>query len=170
MGPDPSGKGRTSRWIQWRVESSEMDDGWSTADQFKSSPVGSPMRLEYLASGSPDCPLIRLYDFQPSEAAELLAAINALASGAAQRVEVDRLSCVEATGGCRLVFTRQHRDRAIVSGASHHEFECGFTAATWNNVAGLVEPFAEGGGGFQWLAGAPGDAALLISASPGGEW
>jgi len=128
------------------------------------------MRLEYLASGSPDCPLIRLYDFQPSEAAGLLAAINTLISTAAQRVEVDRLPFVEAAGGCRLVFTRQHWDRAIVSGPSHNEFECGFTAATWDNVAGLVEPFAEGVGGFQWLAGAPGDAALLISASPRGEW
>ena len=128
------------------------------------------MRLEYLASGSPDCPLIRLYDFQPSEAAELLAAIKTLASTAVQRVDVDRLPFVKAAGGCRLVFTRQQRDRAIVSRPSRNEFECGFTAATWDNVAGLVEPFAKGDRGFQWLAGVPGDAALLISASSGGEW
>ena len=128
------------------------------------------MMLEYVASGSPDCPLIRLYDFRPSEAAELLAAITTLVSTAAQRVEVDRLPFVEAADGCRLAFTRQLRDRAIVSGPSRNEFECGFTAATWDNVAGLLEPFAEGGGGAQWLAGAPGVASLLISASPGGHW
>jgi hypothetical protein len=128
------------------------------------------MKLDYLTSGSSECPLIRLYDFQPAEATGLLAAINTLVSTAAQRVEVDRLPFVEAAGGCRLVFTRQHWDRAIVSSPNRNEFECGFTAATWDNVAGLVEPFTEGVGGFQWLAGAPGDAASLISASPRGEW
>jgi hypothetical protein len=128
------------------------------------------MRLEYLASGSPDCPLIRLYDFQPSEAADLLAAINMLASAAAERLEVDQLPYVESVGGCRLVFARQHRDRAIIRCPTPNEFECDFTAATWDNVSGLLEPFAQGSGGFQWLAGVPGDVALLISASRGGEW
>lgn len=128
------------------------------------------MRLEYLASGAPDCPLVRLYDFKPSEAAALLAAVNMLASAAAWRVEVDRLPFVKAAGGCRLVFARQDRDRAIVAGPIQNEFECGFTAATWDNVAGLLEPFAQGAGGVEWLAAAPGDAALLISASPGGVW
>lgn len=128
------------------------------------------MRLEYLTSGSPDCPLIRLYDFPPSEAAALLGAIKMLAFGSTERVEVHRLPFIVSVGGCRLMFTRQHRDRAIVSSPLENEFGCGFTAATWDNVAGLVERFAEGAGGFQWLAGAPGDYALLVSASPGGEW
>ena len=128
------------------------------------------MRLECLTSGSPECPLVRLYDFQPHEAADLLTAINSLASAAAERIEVHDLPFVESVGGCRLVFTGQHHDRAIVSGPNGNEFDCGFTAATWDNVAGLLEPFAKGDRGFQWLAGVPGDAALLISASSGGEW
>ena len=127
------------------------------------------MKLEYLASGSPDCPLIRLYDFHPSEAADLLAVINTLAFAAAARVEVDQLAFVEPVGGCRLVFTRRLQDR-VVHGPQESELECGVTAATWDNVAGLLEPFAKGAGGFQWLARAHGDAALLISASAGGEW
>jgi hypothetical protein len=47
-------------------------------------------------------------------------------------------------------------------------FECRLTAATWDNVAGLIEPFAEGSGGHQWLAGSPGEAAVLLS--PSGQW
>jgi hypothetical protein len=38
----------------------------------------------------------------------------------------------------------------------------------WDNVAGLIEPFEHSAGGFQWLAGVPGEAALLLSAS--GQW
>ena len=129
------------------------------------------MRLEYLASGSPDCPLIRLFDFQASEAADLLAAINTLASGSAEQVEVHQLPFVESVGGCRLVLRRQHLDAAIMGGPHENEFECGFTADTWDNVAGLLEPFAaEHSYGYQWLAGSPGYAALLISAHPGGAW
>ena len=44
-------------------------------------------------------------------------------------------------------------------------FECGFAVGTWGNVAGLVRPFGEGAGGFQWLARSPGEAALLLSVS-----
>lgn len=128
------------------------------------------MRLEYLAGGSPDCPLVRLYDFRPSEAAALLAAIATLASSAAERIEVHQLPFVESVGGCRLALTRCLRDTAVVRGPHPSEFECGFTAGTWDNVAGLVEPFSRGGGGSQWLAGAPGEAALLLSATDDGEW
>lgn len=128
------------------------------------------MRLEYLASGSPDCPLIRLYDFQPSEAAALLAAIGTLAASSAERIEVHQLPFAESVGGCELALTRRIRDIAVVRGSLHNQFECGFTAETWDNVAGLLEPFSQGAGGFQWLAGAPGETALLLSASATGEW
>jgi hypothetical protein len=96
---------------------------------------GDGMRLEYLPDGSPDCPLIRLYDFTPEEARQLLAAVAGLASGAARQVEVHRLPFVEAVGGWRLTLTVGPRDRAVCrSGPA--EFECGFTAGTWDNVGG----------------------------------
>jgi hypothetical protein len=46
-------------------------------------------------------------------------------------------------------------------------FECGFTAGSWDNVAGLIEPFASGINGFQWLAHVPGEAALLFGEETG---
>ena len=128
------------------------------------------MKLEHLAYGSPDCPLIRLYDFTPAEAAQLLVAVTALASGEGQPVEVHGLPFVEPVGECRLDFVRRSWDRAIIHRPGACAFECGFTAGTWDNIAGLVEPFAEGAGGFQWLAGTPGEAALLLSASASGQW
>jgi hypothetical protein len=125
------------------------------------------MRLEHLPDGSPDCPLIRLYDFTPAEARQLLATVAALASGTARRVEVHRLPFVEAVADCRLTLTVDPRDRAVCR-RGPAGFECGFTPDTWDNVGGLIEPFAEGAAGFQWLAGPPGEAALLLSAR--GDW
>ena len=125
------------------------------------------MKLEYLADGSPDCPLDRLYDYTPAAAGQFLAAVAGQAYGSAERVEVHRLPFVEPVGGCRLTLARRSCDRAVTRGDEPAEFECGFTAGTWENVAGLVEPFAESVGGFQWLAGAPGEAGLLLSASGG---
>jgi hypothetical protein len=126
------------------------------------------MKLEYLAAGSLDCPLIRLYDFTPAEAEQLHAAVAALASGTTERVEVHQMPFVESLAGCRLVLVRRAWDQAVVCGDKSAGFECGFTATTWDNVAGLIEPFAESASGFQWLAGVPGEAAVLLSAS--GQW
>lgn len=126
------------------------------------------MKLEYLTADSPDCPLIRLYDFTPGEAGPLQAAVAALASGAVERVEVHRLPFVEAVGGCRLALVSRSWVQAVVRGTGPADFECGFTGNTWDNVAGLVAPFSAGAGGFQWLARLPGEAALLLSVT--GEW
>ena len=125
------------------------------------------MRLEYVPDGSPDCPLIRLYDFIPAEAARLGAAVAELAAERAARVAVHQLFGVAAVGGCELVFRTRGWDQAVIR-VGPAAFECGFTPGTWDNVAGLIEPFAAGSGGYQWLAGVPSEAALLLSAS--GQW
>jgi hypothetical protein len=127
------------------------------------------MKLESLADGSPGCPLLRLYDFTPGEAARLREAVAALASGIAERVELHDLPWVEPAGGCRLAVARRTWDQAIVRRAEPATFECAFTADTWANIAGLIEPFADGDAtGFQWLADVPGEAALLLSVT--GRW
>ena len=125
------------------------------------------MKLDYLADGSPDCPLLRLYDFTSVEAGQLLTAVSELATGMTDRVEVHRLAFVEPVGGCQLFLVRSSRDQAVAR-VGPLEFACGFTAGTWDNVAGLIEPFTASAGGFQWLTGSSGEASLLLSAS--GQW
>jgi hypothetical protein len=125
------------------------------------------MKLEFLATGSPDCPLLRLYQFTPAEAAQLFAALTRLASGTIPQVAVHELQDVDTVGGCRLTLLLRSWDQAIRR-TGLAEFECALTAGTWDHVAGLVEPFARGSDGFQWLAGTPGEAALLLSTS--GQW
>jgi hypothetical protein len=125
------------------------------------------VRLEYLSDGSPDCPLIRLFDFAPAEAAWLGSAMTDLATGRAERVAVHELAFIEPVGGCELVLSVRAWHQGVVRvGAA--AFECGLPASAWANVAGLVEPFAAGSGGYQWLSVVPGEASLLLSVS--GQW
>jgi hypothetical protein len=125
------------------------------------------MRLEYLPDGAPECPLIRLFDFNPVEAAALGVTIAALAAGRVERVAALELPDVAVVDGCELVLLARGWDQSIVQ-VGRAVFECGFTPNTWNHVAGLIEPFAAGSGGYQWLAGVPGDSSLLLSVS--GLW
>ena len=126
------------------------------------------MKLEYLASGSPECPLVRIYDFALPEVNQFLEQIIALASGAVDRVAVHELPGVEILGECRLFLCRGRRDQAMNLASAPATFECRFTMETWDNVAGLVAPIAHGAHGFQWLAETPGAQALLLSFD--GRW
>jgi hypothetical protein len=125
------------------------------------------MKLDYLADGSPNCPLLRLYDFTPVEAGRLRAAVSELANEVTGEVDVHRLPFVDAVDEIRLTLVRMSRELGLSRVASQ-EFECGFTANTWDNVAGLIEPFATSAQGFQWLVELPGETGLLLSAS--GQW
>jgi hypothetical protein len=126
------------------------------------------MKLEYLATGSPDCPLLRLYDFTPEEAGQLHATLVALAADEVKRVEVHDLPFIEPLAECRLTLRRHKWDQGIIKMGPTNEFECGLTAGAWDNVAGLVEPFAEHARGWQWLVCTPSETSLLISAL--GDW
>jgi hypothetical protein len=126
------------------------------------------MKLEFLPAGSPDCPLRRLYDFSPAEIEQLPAALTALVSGTLDPVAVHELPGVEPLNGCRLTLRVRPWDQAACHTGGPAQFECGFTAETWDNVAGLVVPFTRGAGGFQWLASVPGEVSWLLSDS--GRW
>jgi hypothetical protein len=125
------------------------------------------MRLQYLPEGSSDCPLIRLFDFTPDEARQLALAVADLAAEQIDKIALHEFSYVKAVDECELVLRLRNWDQAVRR-IGPRIFECGFTASTWDNVSGLIEPFASGTEGFQWLAGVPGEAALLLTVS--GQW
>jgi hypothetical protein len=126
------------------------------------------VKLEYLPEGSLDCPLIRIYDFSAAEIKRLHEAVRALAERKADRVAIDELPGVELVGGCRLMLCIETWDQAVCRVGASSDFVCSFRQITWENVAGLIEPFVDGAGGFQWLAGIPGEASLLLSSD--GSW
>jgi len=126
------------------------------------------MKLEFLENGSPDCPLVRLYAFDSTEAVRLREILRALSDGACESFDLHNDRSVEAIDGCQLTLQLRQRDLGIVR-RGRCTFDCVFTAGTWHNVAALVEPFCESAtpGCYQWLT-EEGDASLLLS--PDGGW
>lgn len=120
------------------------------------------MKLEFLAVGSPDCPLIRLYEFTQEEACHLRDIFCSLANGTRGTVALEKELMVVAVGGCRLMLKVGVRDRGIQANDSG-VFECELTQLSWDDVAALMEPFCDSETqGYQWLTRA-GRVSLLIS-------
>ena len=125
------------------------------------------MKLEYLPDGSPDCPLIRLYEFNQSEARQLRQLVKSLVTGDRQDVALENEVWVEPVGECCLSLRRGNRNQGVQQ-ARAPKFECVLSPDGWSNVEGLLEPFCESNAsGFQWLTH-DGRIALLISQS--GQW
>jgi hypothetical protein len=56
-------------------------------------------KLEYLPDGSPDCPLIRLFEFDQSEAQQLRQLVKLLVAGNRQDVALQNEEWVKPVGG-----------------------------------------------------------------------
>jgi hypothetical protein len=125
------------------------------------------MKLEYLATGSTDCPLIRLYDFDEGEACQLRELVRSLVTGDRQSAPLQNEVWADPVGGCCLSLRRGNQDQGIRQGEPLN-FECVLSPDGWSNVEGLLDPFCESNtAGFQWLTH-DGRVALLISQS--GQW
>jgi hypothetical protein len=125
------------------------------------------VKLEYLAGGSSECHLIRLYDFSQSEAKQLSKLVKSLAAADRENVALHNEAWVESVGGCCLNLRRGSRDEGIRQSQAL-TFECVLTPGGWNNVEGLLEPFSDAhASGSQWLIHG-GRVDLLISNS--GQW
>ena len=125
------------------------------------------VKLEYLPNGSPDCPLMRLFEFDQSEAQRLRQLVRLLIAGDCQDVALHNEAWVESVGGCSLNLRRGKRNQGIRKSQTL-KFGCVLTPDGWSNVEALLEPFCESNTpGFQWLTH-DGRVALLIS--PNGQW
>lgn len=126
------------------------------------------MKLEYLPDGSDDCPLSRVYDFDPNQALELQRLVECLADGSRDNLSVHELPFVTSVDDCQLVFNVGERDLGIAN-INRNRFSCLLTRASWENIVGLMGPFCipETSNGFQWLDETS-EISLLLS--PDGLW
>lgn len=129
------------------------------------------MKIEFLESGSDDCPLIRVYGDEPMVCQRLREAFERLANGDASEVWLSDLPGVERLGGCCLVAQVGRRDKGVAR-KGENAFYWMLTPATWANVAFLIEPFCHTqNGGYQWLDQVPAsEARILVSTSSSGCW
>jgi hypothetical protein len=125
------------------------------------------MKLDFLPTGSPDCPLIRLYEFDRIEAARLRKIVDSLAFGSRQAVPLHEEAWVEPLGGCKLDLCLAGQDLGVVQIASF-TFRCLLTRERWSDMNGLLQPFSETYcSGYQWL-NEDGEVSLLLSHT--GTW
>lgn len=125
------------------------------------------MKLEFLESGSPDCPLIRMCEFNSKEAYQLRRIAMQLARGKATSVLLQEQPNVTAIGGCKLTLLQGKEDRGA-SAISFSKFEWVLSPAGWLQVANLIRPFSRGvANGYQWLCGT-GKVKILLSSD--GKW
>ncbi|MFN7140687.1 MAG: hypothetical protein ACK4UN_15230 [Limisphaerales bacterium] len=122
------------------------------------------MKLDYLKEGSDDCPLVRLYDFDSTDAHNLKQIFNALAEGSLERVD---LEIVESVDGSHLTFVRCTRDRGVVE-STPRRFEVLLTSEGWWQAADSIVSFCDGGVGYKWLTPQTNGIQWLFSKN--GSW
>lgn len=125
------------------------------------------MKLEYLASGAPECPLLRLYEFDQLEASRIRDMCIRLSIGECELFQIPGDLAAESFSGCRLTMKRTQARQGLRQTA-RNAFECALDAEDWDNIATLLEPFCKPGiTGYQWLVD-EGDIRLLFSCD--GKW
>ena len=126
------------------------------------------MKLEYLASGSPDCPLVRLYEFDMTGAQRLREALRSLADGSLQDIPLHEEWWVTSMAGCHLNLRVGPRDLGLVERLPS-KFDCVISAEGWSEMASMLDPFCLGQTTetFAWL-NEDGEASLLLT--PSGRW
>lgn len=127
------------------------------------------MKIDFLESGSPDCPLVRIYGQSIPEFKILHATIRQLADGSIDLATVEDLSGYESTDGTSLILTRGSKSVGFIR--TENQFELRVTEKEWETIAYLIEPFLERIGGCQWLWESMEDPImLLLSSAEGGAW
>jgi hypothetical protein len=125
------------------------------------------MKLEFLAEGSDDCPLIRLYDFDVAGAMRLREAFRTLANGSRRDIPPHEEWWIEPIAECHLDLRLGVRDLGIVQRLPM-TFDCALTDLGWADMASLVDPFCTGRSGeCSWLD-EQGEVRLLLSGD--GKW
>jgi hypothetical protein len=100
------------------------------------------MKLEFLATGSSDCPSIRLYEFSWAEAQNLRELVKSLSNGSEKSVALDEQPGIESVQGCHLTLRPGEREQGVHQ-AGPSRFECILSSIGWGNMDGLLEPFCE---------------------------
>lgn len=125
------------------------------------------MKLEYIAEGCVDCPLIRLYEFSRDQAAAFKSVLVRLRNGE-QQIQLHTEPFIETVEDCKLTLKNSTRDLGIV--LNGREFECSLTSEAWDDLVCWVEPFCNSdSGSYQWLP-TPGGREINLLFSRNGQW
>ncbi|MDP4220104.1 MAG: hypothetical protein Q8896_06675 [Bacteroidota bacterium] len=130
------------------------------------------MKLEYIHEGSPDCPLIRLYDFDTSQAQLLRQAFEDIVSEKEKIVALHELPFIEPLGGAQ-VWIAEKSDIQFDDDAVTRTLEDGMlftwmmTKEEWNDAIALLDAYTPSPDSFQWLTD---DFGIQVLLSQSGTW
>jgi hypothetical protein len=137
------------------------------------------MKIEHLAEGAADCPLIRIFGTSVSEFLTLRSAIVTLVNGQSAAVEVHALPGFHAVNGEKLTLIVSDGDSGIEQ-RGPLSFWWMLPRQKWDDVAALIQPFTASAcvlAGHQWLCGREASwglndsqIALVLSSSASGQW
>jgi hypothetical protein len=120
------------------------------------------MKIEFLADGDPDCPLIRLSDYKAGELEQLRTVCFELADRRRNDFAFHDQPWIESVGDCKFVWRGGRQDVGVRLPAVGMPFVLEFSDEGWREVADKLAPFIDGSDGFNWLAN-EGDVKVLIS-------
>ncbi len=131
----------------------------------------SRMKLEYLPTGSPDCPLIRIFGIDEAEHETLLEGVCMLASGVETNVNMVDLFGTGLSGNCQLIIKADEHDLGPNGPSANGTFTWSLTPNGWGKVAQLIRPVTKNPGSYQWIGGENvGEVSVLFSYSTTGQW
>jgi hypothetical protein len=128
------------------------------------------MKLQYLHDGSPDCPIIRLFDFSLEEICKIYRFFDNLANESDEQIELSDQPWIERVNNCSLSLHLSEEGKGIIQMNNTLSFACVLTQKGWINVKELTQPFCEHeprDNTFQWLDETS-NISLLLSYS--GRW
>src|SRR4051812_16976232 len=110
------------------------------------------MRIEFLESGAPECPLMRLFDLSADDVEDLVDVFDRLATGATEYSDLTTLPWIASEADCKLLLRRGRKDIGTTRAATPNAFVCELTREGWAIARELAEPLREPKPGmFQWL-------------------
>ena len=127
------------------------------------------MKIEYLESGSEDCPLIRIYGNEMRAVMALHHHVARLCTEEKQYVRVHELPGYAGVDACELTFQSSRRDKGIKQ-INEHEFNCYLGTESWCHIQGQIKTLVESSTeGYQWLDQLS-NISLLLSTYKTGAW
>lgn len=126
------------------------------------------MKIDYLADGSDDCPIVRIYQCTNQEYHYLYSEIDKLARGGTS------FSIQGTDSSVNINFSNSITDIGLIK-KTDDEFNCLLSKETYLRILGLLGPFInadeliKNGNGYQWLDETS-EISLLLTSYPNGAW
>jgi hypothetical protein len=126
------------------------------------------MKLELLTDGTPECPLVRLFEYQLKEVNLLRDICNKLVDGHLSEIALNEEPWVKPIAGCRFIWRVSPRDVGVRLPPPGEPLVLEYSDEAWREVEEKLSRFADvHSSGFNWLT-MEGDVQVLFSVD--GKW